>query len=71
MIPSTDEKFITNLLGVKVGTFETAEKKLVPIYEYLRFVDSYKIFSGSLKKLVKMLPDWEFDMMESMFLTPT
>ena len=31
VIPSTDEKYITMVLGVKVSTFETADKKLVPI----------------------------------------
>ena len=55
------------LLGLKVSTFGTAEKKLVPIYEYLRFVESYKLFSGSLKKLVETLPDPEFAIMESIF----
>ena len=50
-----------------MGTFETADKKLVPIYEYLRFVDSYKLFSGSLEKLVETLPDSEFAILESMF----
>ena len=54
------------VLGVKVDTFETADKKLVPIYEYLRFLDSYKLFSGSLEQLVETLPDSEFAIMESL-----
>ena len=40
VIPSNDEKHITIVLGVKVGSFETARKKLVSICEYSRFVDS-------------------------------
>ena len=67
VIPSTDEKYITMVLGVKVSTFEKADKKFVPIYEYLRFVGSFELFSGSLEKLVEMLPDSEFAIMESMF----
>ena len=55
------------LLGVKASIFETADIKFVPVYEYLRFVDLYKLFSGSLEKLVETLPDWEFAIMASLF----
>ena len=58
---------IKQLLGVIVGTFKTANKKLVPVCVYLRFADSYKLFSGSLEKLVETLPDSEIAIIESMF----
>ena len=37
------------------------------IYEYLRFVDSYKLFNGSLEKLVESLPSNAFEILEKMF----
>ena len=55
------------MLGVQVDRVERADKKVVPVYEYLRFVDSYKLFNGSLEKLVESLPESEFGIMESMF----
>ena len=55
------------LLGVGVSTFETADKKFVPTYGYLRFVYSYKFFSGLLENLVETLPDSEFNIKESLF----
>ena len=65
VMQSTDEKYKTIVLGVKVGSFETAHKNLVSICKYLRFVD--KSFSGSLEKLVETLSDSVFAVMESMF----
>ena len=65
--PVTDEKNIAMILGVQVDKVERADKKVVPVYEYLRFVDSYKLFNGSLEKLVESLPESEFGIMESMF----
>ena len=67
VIPATDEKYIAMMLGVQVDRVERADKKIVPVYEYLRFVDSYKLFNGSLEKLVESLPESEFGIMESMF----
>ena len=67
VIPATDEKYIAMMLGVQVDRVERADKKVVPVYEYLRFVDSYKLFNGSLEKLVESLPESEFGIMESMF----
>ena len=53
--------------GVQVDKVERADKKVVPVYEYIRFVDSYKLFNGSLEKLAESLPESEFGIMESMF----
>ena len=55
------------MLEVQVDKVERAEKKVVPVNEYLRFVDSYKLFNGSLEKLLESLPVSEFGIMESMF----
>ena len=55
------------MLGVQVDKVERADKKVVSVYEYQRFVDSYKLFNGSLEKLVGSLPESEFGIMKSMF----
>ena len=67
VIPATDEKYIAMMLGVQVDKVERADKKVVPVYEYLRFVGSYKLFNGSLEKLVESLPESEFGIKKSMF----
>ena len=65
--PATDKKYIAMKLGVQVDKVERADKKVVSVYEYLRFVDSHKLFNGSLEKQVESLPELEFGIMESMF----
>ena len=54
------------MLGVQVDKVERADKKVVSVYEYLRFVDSHKLFNGSPEKLVDSLPESEFGITESM-----
>ena len=67
VIPSTDEKYMSLELGVYIKTITTKDGNLMRIYEYLRFVDSYKLFNGSLEKLVESLPSNAFEILEKMF----
>ena len=47
--------------GVLIDTITTQEGRTQKIYEYLRFIDSYKMMNSSLEKLVEILPDTQFD----------
>ena len=38
-----------------------------PLYEYMRFADSYKFMPQSLEKLVDMLPSQAFNLFDSHF----
>ena len=62
VIPSTDEKNISMDFGVLVETITLDDGKVIKKYENLRFIDSFKMMSSSLKngrhfaKLVDILP---------------
>ena len=43
--------------GVLIDTFLTEKGKTVKVYEYLLFIDSFKMMNSSLEKLVEILPD--------------
>ena len=53
-------------LGVQVDTIKR-DGQTVPVYEFLRFVYSYKLFNASLEKLTETLPHSEFRILEVMF----
>ena len=55
--------------GVLIDTFVTEKGKTVKVYEYLRFIDSFKMMNSSLEKLVEILPDDRFKIMRAMFST--
>ena len=55
--------------GVLIDTFVTEKGKTVKVYEYLRFIDSFKMMNSSLEKLVEILPDDRFEIMRAMFST--
>ena len=69
VIPATDEKYISMTFGVLIDTFVTEKGKTVKVYEYLRFIDSFKMMNSSLEKLVEILPDDRFEIMRAMFST--
>ena len=66
VIPATDEKYVSMQLGVQVDTMKR-DGQTVPVYEFLRYVDSYKFFNASLEKLTETLPQSEFGILEIMF----
>ena len=67
VIPASDEKYISMELGVHVDTIINKRNQPIKVYEYLRFIDSYKLFNASLEKLVDTLPDTAFGIVKSMF----
>ena len=69
VIPATDEKYISMTFGVLIDTFVTEKGKTVKVYEYLRFIDSFKMMNSSLEKLVEIVPDDRFEIMRAMFST--
>ena len=52
---------------VLIDTITTQEGRTQKIFEYLRFIDSYKMMNSSLEKLVEILPDTHFGIMKAMF----
>ena len=67
VILATDEKYISMTFGVLIETITTDEGKTKKIYEYLRFIDSYKMMNSSLEKLTAILPTDQFVILNSMF----
>ena len=62
VIPSTDEKYISLIIGVVVKTITRKDQT-----EYLRFIDSFKFLNSSLQKVVDDLPDNRFTILENHF----
>ena len=56
VVPSTDEKYIALNMGVFIKTITDKNGKSKNVYEYLRFVDSYKLMLMSLDKMAASLP---------------
>ena len=69
VMPSTDEKYISMTFGVLIDIFVTEKGKTVKIYEYLRFIDSFKMMNSSLEKLVEILPNDRFEILKAIFST--
>ena len=69
VIPLTDEKYISLSIGVKVGTYLDSRGVEKNVYEYLRFIDSYRFMASSLDKLVSFLPKDRFKLLDSSFPT--
>ena len=67
IIPSTYEKYISMTIGVLIDTITAQKVRTQKIYDYLRFIDSYKMMNSSLEKLVEILPDRHFIIMKAMF----
>ena len=56
-------------IGMLIDTFVMEKGKTVKIYEYNRFIYSFKIMNSSLEKLVEISPDDRFEIMKAMFST--
>ena len=67
VIPSTDEKYISMTFGVLIKTVTGRDGKDRKIYEYLRFIDSFKFLTTSLEKLIANLPASALAIFDSMF----
>ena len=67
IVPQTDEKYISLSLKVWIKDVQTKKGKPLPIYEELRFIDSFRFMSSSLEKLVSGLPMDCFAMLDQHF----
>ncbi|XP_075241649.1 uncharacterized protein LOC142336624 [Convolutriloba macropyga] len=66
VIPTNDEKFIALNYGVYIET-RRRKRDEVAIYEYLRFIDSFKFMPRSLIKLVQTLPHDKFTILDNFY----
>ena len=64
VIPSTDEKYITLTVGVPVRIYQDKNGMTKTIFEYLRFIDSYRFKTFSLGKLAGFWPRKKFEIMD-------
>ena len=67
IIPSTDEKYNSLVFGVVVKKITRKDQITQNIYEYLRFIYSFKFLNSSQQKLVDNLPDNKFIILENYF----
>ena len=67
VIPSTDENYISLSVGVFIKNFESEAGQQVPIFEYIRLIDSFNFMPQSLESLVADLPDNRFDILRSKY----
>ena len=63
VVPSTDENYLSLPVGVFIKNFESEAGQQVPIFEYIRLIDSFNFMPHSLKFLVADLPDNRFDIL--------
>ena len=64
VIPSTDENYISLSVG---QNFESEAGQQVPIFEYIRLIDSFNFMPQSLESLVADLPDNRFEILRSKY----
>ena len=67
VIPSTDKKYITLTVGVPVTTYEDKNGMTKTVFEYLRFIDSYRFMAFSLEKLAGFLPQEKFKILDGCY----
>ena len=67
VIPNTDEKYITLTIGVPVRSYLDKNGVTKTVFEYLRFIDSFRFMASSLEKLASYLPKDKFKILDSCF----
>ena len=65
VIPSTDEKYISLSVGVPVNEYTDKNGVIKTVYEYLRFIDSFRFMATSLDNLVSYLPKEKFQILDN------
>ena len=66
VMPTNDEKFIALNFGVFIETRKCRRDELA-VYEYLRFIDSFKFMPCSLDKLIQSLPVNKFSLLDHFY----
>ena len=67
VIPSSDEYDISLSVGVFIKKIESEAGQQVPIFEYMRLIDSFNFMPQSFASLIADLPDNRFDILSSMY----
>ena len=67
VISSTDEKYITLTVGVPVRLYQDKNGITKTVFEYLRFIDSYRFMAFSLENLAGYLPQEKLKFLDSCF----
>ena len=67
LVPVTNEKYITVNIGVRVNSYTDKRGVVKNVYEYLRYIDSYRFLPSSLEKLVSYLPTESFQILDNYF----
>ena len=66
VIPTNDEKFIALNFGVFIE-MRKRKRDEVAVYEYLRFIDSFKFMPCSLDKMVQSVPETKFSLLDHFY----
>ena len=67
VIPTTDEKYITLTIGIPVRNYQDKNRVTKTVFEYLRFIDSFRFMASSLEKLASYLPKEKFEILDNCF----
>ena len=67
VIPSSDEYDISLSVGVFIKKIESEAGQQVPIFEYIRVIDSFSFMPQSFESLMADLPDNCFDILRSKY----
>ena len=66
VIPTNDENFIALNYGLYIES-RSRKRDEVAIYDYLRYIDSFKFMPSSLSKLVQTLPQDKFTILDNFY----
>ena len=67
IIPQADENYITFSFKVWLKDIVNKNQNVIPIYEELRFINSFRFMQSSLDRLVQSLPEDSFDKLDNHF----
>ena len=67
IIPLTSEKYISLSVGIFIRTYKNNQGRNVNVFEYLRFIDSYKFMLSKLENLANNLPRDKFQLLDNHF----
>ena len=64
VLPATDKKYISMNSAALIDAFVNVKGTTVKVHEYLRFIDSFKMMTSSLEKLLELHPGNQFKKMK-------
>ena len=67
LIPATNKNSKSLTFEMLIDNYVNKKGKTVKVYEYLGFIDSFKMMNSSLKKLVQIRPNFGFEIINEIF----